>query len=303
MPRGWNDGVEIRQLRYFVTVAEELHFGRAARRLYMTQPPLSAQIHRLEIECGALLFDRTGHQVALTATGEVLLSYARQILAEADEALRVTTSAGRGHIGSLRIGMSSSMPHSLLPDILSAFSKEHPSVGIELQVVTLDRVLPALQERQVDLVFWYGPRLEPDLRVLDSLSDTLFLAIPERSPLAGMRAVPVKCLEGHGFVGFPAGFIEACRAQGFEPLRHETVRAEPYDVSITLSLVAAGFGILVVPGWLTRTLTWRGLVYRPLVEPTIAVEMRLLAKDAPLSPAASSFAAVAKGHLAQFRVH
>ncbi|HVJ44468.1 MAG TPA: LysR substrate-binding domain-containing protein [Dongiaceae bacterium] len=246
--------MELRHLRYFVAVAEELHFTRAARRLHMEQPPLSQQIRALEEELGVALLLRSKRHVALTGAGQRFLTDARRILREAQQAAEDARRAARGELGELRIGFSSSLPFtSLLPEVLRRYRHAHPDVTLTLrEMFTIDQ-LEALQRDQIDigLVRFRGSEPSSDLDLRQITRDPLRLVVNAGDPLAKRASVALAELKDYGFIVYPPGtgtsltmlVRQLCLAAGFEPV----VAQEAREPMAQIGFVAAGLGIAILP--------------------------------------------------------
>ena len=187
--------IELRHLRYFIAVAEELHFGRAALRLNISQPPLSQQIMQLETETGARLFNRTNRSVQLTAAGEQLLSDARAILLQVEQASDRAARLHRGEEGELRIGFTSSAPFTaVVSDALFRFRQRWPQVHIKMQEINTRQQLVPLHEGQLDLGVMRNTPLPADLRHQLLLSEPLYAVVHKAHPLAGAEKISVTAL-------------------------------------------------------------------------------------------------------------
>ena len=262
------NSVNFRRLRYFVAVADELHFGRAAARLGIAQPPLSRQIKALEEEMGASLFNRSRNQIRLTAAGEIFQERARDILervASAEEAVR---QAGAGTIGSLTIGFVSSATYGLLPDIVQAFRAANEDVELTLLPINNAGQRDALIQRRMDIGI-ARPRLDDaELRHEVISRESLVVALPATDPLAGQAALSIPDLGDREFVLYPDKprptfadhVIAICRAGGVEPRVSQLV----HDYQTAAGLVSVGVGISLVPES-TAAAERKGLVCRPLV--------------------------------------
>ena len=271
--------MELRHLRYFVAVAEERHFGRAASRLHMAQPPLSQQIRRLEAELGVTLLHRTTRSVELAAAGEVLLARAREILAAVDGATEDTRRAARGEFGRLAIGFTGSATYALLPRLAAALRSGLPGVVLDLRGELLTPAQVAgLLDRTLDLGVLRPPVRERALAVEVVRSDPLIVVLPQAHPLAAADAVPLEELAGEPFVVYPSHFRsvvhdaveETCAAHGFLP----NVALEVSETATLVSFVAAGLGVSLVPESV-RHMNVDGAVYRPLAGDAAAVELAL----------------------------
>ena len=196
--------MELRHLRYFVTVAEELHFGRAARRLHLSQPPLSMQIKALESEVGAMLLARSRRKVELTPAGVVFLREAREILTRVEQAGAAARRADRGEIGELSIAFITIADYNVLPLVLSEFRARHPGVRLNLREATTDAQLRDLAAQRIDVGFMLAPVQDATLASEPLLREPLIAALAERHPLARKRgALPLASLAEWPFILFP----------------------------------------------------------------------------------------------------
>ena len=188
--------MELRALRYFAALAEELHFGRAARRLSITQPPLSQAIAKLERELGVRLFERTRRRVALTLAGATFLEEARATLARAAQAVELAQRAHRGEVGRLAVGYLAATAFTLLPLVLRDFSRGFPGVKLELRELTIPQQHAALLRGDIDVAILRPPVSEAELASEIILAEPFVLALPARHPLRSLHRVPAKRLAG-----------------------------------------------------------------------------------------------------------
>ena len=258
--------MELRHLRYFVAVAEELHFGRAAARLHIAQPPLSQQIRNLETELGVPLFQRTNRWVALTDAGQVFLEHARRVLGLVDQAVDETQRTHRGERGRLAVGFVVSATYDVLPRAIRAFRAVFPEVELRLHRLASREQLVALREEQIQIGFLRPPVDDPQLVVEVVRRDELVVALPAAHRLSAKHDIAARELAGEEFVlsprerspGFHDQVVRMCQEAGFSPRITQEV-----EIQTVLALVAAGMGISVVPEPL-RHLHTEGLVYRRL---------------------------------------
>jgi DNA-binding transcriptional LysR family regulator len=269
--------MELRHLRYFVAVAEERHFGRAAARLHMAQPPLSQQIRRLESELGTLLLHRTTRSVELSPAGAVLLPRAREILALVDAAAEDARRAARGEYGRLAIGFTGSATYAMLPAVAGALRAALPGVLLDLRGEMLTPAQVAgLLDGTLDLGLLRPPVREPELDVEVLRSERLVAVLPQSHPLADAATVPLEKLADMPFVTYPSNFRsvlhdaveDACARHGFRP----RVALEAGETATLVSFVAAGIGVSLVPESV-RHMTVEGAVYRPLEREAATVEL------------------------------
>ena len=176
--------MELRHLRYFVAVAAELHFGRAAQKLHISQPPLSMQIRALETELGVKLLNRTRRQVSLTLAGSAFLQDARQIIERSEQAVLSARRAERGEIGELAVGFISVADYNLLPLILREFRRQYPQVALSLKELTTDAQIDDLINNRIDVGFLLPPVMEPTIESVPVLHEPLIVALPEGHRLA-----------------------------------------------------------------------------------------------------------------------
>lgn len=267
--------MELKHLRSFVAVAEERHFGRAAERLHIAQPPLSRQIRRLEAELGEPVLYRTTRSVELSPAGEVLLERGREILAAVDSALADARRAARGQYGRLGIGFTGSSTYAMLPALAAALRAELPGVVLDLRGELLTPAQVArLLDGSLDVGFLRPPVNERGLSTEVLRSEPLVAVLPEGHALAASESVPLELLGDEPFVTYPFRSVvhdaveDACARHGFQP----TAAHEVAETATLVSFVAAGLGVSLVPASV-RTMTVRGAVYRPLTEDPTRVEL------------------------------
>jgi DNA-binding transcriptional LysR family regulator len=280
--------MKLRHLQSFVAVAEELHFGRAAERLHMAQPPLSEQIRQLEAELGVTLLHRTTRRVELAPAGEVLLARAREILASVDRATQDTQRAARGELGRLAVGFTGSSTYALLPALAAALRSALPGVLLELhgELLTPAQVA-SLLDGTLDLGLLRPPVRQRELAFEVIRWEPLIAAIPQAHPLAAADAVPLEKLSAEPFISYPSHFRsvlhdaieETCAAHGFLP----RVAHEVSETATLVSFVAAGLGVSLVPES-TRHMTVDGAVYRPLAGDTTTVELAVAWRRDDVTP-------------------
>jgi DNA-binding transcriptional LysR family regulator len=288
--------MELRHLRYFVGVAEDLHFGRAAARLGISQPPLSQQIIALEGELGVQLFDRTSRAVALTNAGTLFLHEARATLAQAERAILVARRAARGELGELTIGFNASAP--FVPPVARAihdFRNAYPEVHMTLSELSESGLRDALAARTIELGFLRSLR-EPELpagvtaRLL--MREGLVVVMRPDHPLAARDKIVATDLAAQAMVvyqrgligGFTEELLRLLRAEDVEPIIAQEVR----EVSTLFGLVAAGIGLTIVAQSL-RALQSAGLVYRNFDAPEANSAMWVVHQEGRLSEPARHF--------------
>jgi DNA-binding transcriptional LysR family regulator len=269
--------VELRHLRYFAAVAEIRHFGKAAERLHMAQPPLSQAIRQLEAELGAELFTRTTRQVNLTRAGEAFYADVTRILKSVDDSVRRVKRIADGRLGVLRIAFTGTAAYQQLPEIARIVKRELPGVGLEIHS---DMLTPeqeqALVEGRIDIGVLRPPIRHDSISSRTITVEPLVLVMPEDHRLADEPVVSVADLRAENFVMYAAAgsvvndaVVRSCMAAGFTPHREHEVAG----TAILLALVAAGLGIALVPKSV-ESVAVNGVVFKP-VEGAESVELAL----------------------------
>jgi DNA-binding transcriptional LysR family regulator len=294
--------MDLRRIRYFIVLSEELHFGRAAQRLSMAQPPLSQQIRVLEEELGARLFERSNRRVELTAAGKALLPEARTLVAQAERAGTVAQRAQRGELGELRVGFTGSAAFSaVIPQLIFEYRRRLPGMHLRLEELTTKQQLTAMLERRMDVAFVRGtapPELPPTLQATRLFEDALVAVLPSQHPLASRGgALSVGALKDEAFVMYPREsgtgvydqIIALCQQAGFAPQVAQEARESPTIVA----LVAAGLGVALVPASL-RSINVNGVAYRPLREKGARSAMWLVLRSGDLPPQEALFGTLAR---------
>ena len=259
--------VDARLWRAFTAVAEELHYGRAAERLHITQPALSRQIRDLERALGVSLFDRTSRRVALSRAGRALLGQARRALAESDRAVRLARLAAHGDWGELTIAVLPAASLALLPAIIRAYRDIHPAIGVTITERFDDEQLAALTAGRIDAGFLRAAAAPPGIRLETLLTEPVLAGLPADHRLARHHRIALSELAGEPFVFFPRHrsvlaydeFIASCRGAGFSP----AIVQEASGIA-ALGLVAAGLGVTVVAASY-RALSLEGVRFVPVV--------------------------------------
>jgi DNA-binding transcriptional LysR family regulator len=291
--------MELRHLRYFVAVAEELHFRRAAEKLHISQPPLSQQIRQLEEELGVQLLERSRRRVELTVAGEAFHGRAREILDAVDDAARLARRVQRGEVGRLSVGFVGSAMYSLLPEVLHAFRKERGDVGLRLRELTTTAQLEQLESGRIDVGFLRPqspPR--PGIAVETVTRERIVAALPESHPLAARERLALAELTGEPLVlltrtGSP-GVREVLEAATARFGGEGQLVQEAAEVQTVIGLVAGGVGFSLVPDSV-RSLARRGVVYRDIVDaPSIELALAWRADDR--SPVLAAFREVVSEH-------
>ena len=268
--------MELRHLRYFVAVAEECHFGRAAKRLFISQPPLSRQIRDLEEELGVPLFDRSRQRVRLTDAGRQFLEGARQTLIQAERSIGMARQAAEGKTGFLSIGYIPTGDLGVIPKVLRPFRKRFPRVELELRSLPVVTQIDELRRERIHLGFLRLPVHAPDLKIEPIYSESLIVALQEKHPLTRHRKIPLLALAPEPFLMFPRRLaptyydelVSFFRAAGFSPL----IGHEVESLQTQLALVSAGMGVTLLPASV-REIRRTGVAYRDLTEPVPRVDL------------------------------
>ena len=285
------ENIELRHLRYFLILAEELHFSRAAARLRIAQPPLSQQIQRLEEMLGVKLFVRKP-KVKLTAAGYALLTVARRTLAQAKQGLEEVRLAGQGEGGTLLIGFASSTLLGPLPEAIQAYRRRYPKVRLSLHELSTARQLKALDNEIIEVGFLREPSPSEGLCCESILSEPFALVVPPRHPLTRRKTVNLAEVAGEPFVHFPREVaptlydqvMACCHDAGFTP-RITQVASEWLTI---VGLVEAGLGVSLVPSSF-RSLRWGKVRYRMLQNVATRTSIALCYKASGLSPQVEHF--------------
>jgi len=287
--------MELRHLRYFIAVAEELHFGRAAQALGISQPPLSQQIQALEQEVGARLFERTNRRVELSEAGRLFLAEARLVLAQVDKAADVARRAQLGQLGELKIGFTSSAPfNSSIPQAIFAFRQAFPAVHLALQEMSSKEVAQALVDESVQVGIMRPLPLPESLVAVELFREPLVAIIRADHPLAvgSEKGLQLSALAAEPFVFFPRSYgsglyaqlINLARQAGFSPL----ITQEAGEAMTIIGLVAAGLGVTVLPASYQR-MRIDGVVYRTLLDAEANTAVWLVQRRDQHSPMAKAF--------------
>lgn len=270
--------MELRQLEYFTMVAEELHFGRAAMRLQMTQPPLSQQILQLEGELGIELFKRSKRNVELTKAGEVFLQEVRRILAHIDQAKDAALKAQLGMLGRLKLGFVGSATFDILPGIIRTFREQFPEVDLVLHEMPTPMQLKAFHNNSIDIGFVRAPVVDPLISLLPIHHETCVAVIPKQHPLAQCLSISMNELSAECFILverdiWPSWYddiLVKCHDAGFSPIIRQHVK----EIQTIIGLVGAGLGVSIVPRS-TANIQARDVMYVDIQGEAPQVEMNI----------------------------
>jgi DNA-binding transcriptional LysR family regulator len=292
--------VELRHLRYFIAVAEELNFSRAAQRMHMAQPPLSAAIRQLERDLGVDLFVRTTREVRLTDAGRAFLTGARRTLADAERAAVDARRAAAGELGHLRIAYSWSTRFETLPALGRAFRASHPDVELLAQEMWNARMPPAFANGSIDVAVSLCPEVAAELELAPIRKERLVVLVPDAHPLAREVAIPLSVLAEEEFIVFPReiaprlhdAFMSIFRRAGFEPrVRNESFHTG-WDLGVLAEIPAVAMAPETVAGGLPD-----GIAAVAVSEPTDSLETCLVWRGDDSSPTVAAFVDVARSTL------
>ena len=279
--------MDLRQLRYFVAVAEHLHFGRAAKALNMAQPPLSQQIMRLERALGVQLFERSSRQVALTESGRILLEVSRDVIGQADHLQSVAEALRLGEAGRVRIGFVASVMNWGLGTRLKAFRARYPNAEVTATQMPVADQVAALQSASIDVAFTMARLNYDDMQVLDFAEVPLKAVLPADHPLAGTGQVRLGDLASENIISFHRAehehvedFISlACHQAGFIP-RLSFQAAQSHTI---LHMVGAGFGVSVLPAC-DEVMGARGVVFAEIEPPVPTIRFSVVHPRRRIAP-------------------
>ncbi|VBY70561.1 LysR family transcriptional regulator [Burkholderia pseudomallei] len=297
--------IDLRRLRYFIVVAEELHFGKAAQRLHLAQPPLTRHISALEGELGLRLFDRSTRSVKLTAEGELFLPHARDVLDAVHRAEIASQRAALGKEGKVALGYTSSVPLcDAFGTLIRNFARSFPDIELSLVEASSAQQGRSIKEGLLDIGIGWKNSFEDyeGCRVKTIAAEPLVVAVSQERALASEASLAVEQLADETFVLFPPGYgstldrkaFDLCATAGFMPRRGPSAS----QMTTMIALVAAGRGVAIVPEAVS-TLRKPGVAYVPLTDESALIELVLMWREAGLSLAARSFVEWHKAHVAQ----
>jgi len=288
--------VELRHLRYFVAVAESLHFGQAAEALQIAQPSLSHQIRQLEAELQVTLLRRTKRRVELTEAGQLFLDEAREILARADRAALIARRAGRGDPGRLRVGVGFCMNQSEISRAVGVFIRLC-EISLELQTMAVPLQFTALRDERLDVGFVRPPVTEPSLTSETLISEPVVVALPKKHRLAAKQVIPLSALARESFILVPRESVpvyhdivlKACREAGFVP----DAPHEADNLQMIFGMVAAGSGVALVPAF-ARKMKPQRVAFASLHPSPPNLETAIVWRRENTSPIVAEFIGIAR---------
>lgn len=290
--------IELRQLQYFITVAEELNFGRASKRLNMAQPPLTRQIQRLEAEVGVKLFRRTTRRVELTDAGQVYLEQCCQIMAQVQEGTTMARLVSRGEVGRLVVGYEGSSAYNIVPLSVKIFRGKYPRVNVIAYEMPTGEQLQALHSTHIRAGFIVPSIDNTEGLVAETiLREPMVVALPQFHPLAAQTEVHLEDLASETFIVCPQNqqcglydhVISICRQAGFNP----RLTQETNEMQLILGLIAAELGIAILPASVNN-LQRSGVVYRTLHPLSTALEFAIAWRREDISPVLLNLLAVVR---------
>lgn len=290
--------MDLRHLRYLVTIAECGSFTRASEQLHMAQPPLSQQIHRLEDELGVRLFERSRQGASLTAAGRLLADRARAILALSEEFRSFARGLADGYEGSLRIGMAGGVTLlPLIPAAIQTFRQARPDVMVTLEESNTPALCAALRNGQVDVAIVRPPAPDPQIVLRPLMDEPTMIALPFSHRLAGASGLqlrdiaedPLILFERHLGPGFYDTIISACLEAGFSP--HLGQHAP--QVAATIPMVAAGMGVTIVPAYLSQ-IHATGVSFHPIIGPMPRATIAMALAGTRATQAVKAFESILK---------
>jgi len=284
--------MELRHLKYFVAVAEELHFGRAAKRLHIAQPPLSQQIMNLEDELGVKLFDRTRRSIQMTDAGVYFLKEAQQLLLHVEQAAETARRIYRGQAGRLIVGFVGSVIHTFLPEGLRLFRERFPDVELVLQELNTAEQIKSLHAGRIDVGFLYSDAQDSLLASRQIARAPLMVALPSKHALSGRKSLDIRELAQEPFIANTRSsepvvrdaFISLCHSAGFSP----KIAQEAGHVQTVLGLVASGLGACLLPDFI-KNIRRPGVQYIPLSGSPPAVKLAVVWRGDDSSTLVKSF--------------
>lgn len=285
--------MELRQLRYFLTAAEELHLGRAAARMHITQPAFSQQIHRLERELGVRLLKITSHKISLTPAGSAFLDQAQATLSQATEAADTARRAGRGEIGTLSIAFVVGAAQRVLPAALRILRERYPGITPVLNEMWSAQQLEALRRERLHVGFVLGAVPDPKLRSQRVYRESFVALLPEQHALAALAEVPFAALAAEPFVLFRRelnpGLHDRLTSMGRDACGQLNVRYEVEHPGAIQVLVAAGHAVTITSSSRADQFAEAGLVARPLVDPTPQEDITMVWRSDETSALVTNF--------------
>jgi len=296
-PEQGEDTLDLKRLRYFIALADEMHFGRAADRLGIAQPPLSRQIARLEADIGAQLIDRSRSQIRLTQAGQLLSERARDLLRRALDVRDEVAKLGSGKAGVLHVAFVGSATHGVFPELIKQFRGQHPDVDLHLTAMNNAALKQALIHREIDIAI-ARPSIIDDEIISETLHrEPLVLAVPDGFAHDPKTPIPLLDLRDETFILYPEHprpsfadlILSVCDQAGFQPDHPVMVM----DYQTAISLVSVGVGVSLVPRSVSSS-PHAGVIYRPYDGPNPGTALSVNRRTDNRSPQLWSFVEVAR---------
>ncbi len=295
--------MDLRHLKYFLAVAEELNIGRAAQRLHISQPPLTRQIKALEDELGVQLFVRTAKGVELTQAGEMFKEEASNIRMLVEAGIDRVQRAGEGKLGRLDVAIFGSGIYDTIPKLLQDFRRKLPGVNVVLHTMNKAEQVEALRQRRVTVAFNRMTHELPDIGRELVATERLYAALPTVHLLADQPAVTLQDLAGQPHITFPnvgrPNFVDRVIALYNDRGLDITISQEVGDAITGIALVARGFGVTLIPESAVRSVSVAGTIYKPLADaPEATVDLSCMYRASDRSPLLHAFLEVVRAHRA-----
>lgn len=296
--------MNIRQLQYFLAVAHELNFTRAAERVGIAQPPLSQQIISLEEELGVELFSREKRRVQLTAAGAILVEHAQRVINATTAAVDAVKSSGRGAQSVITVGAIYSAIYAFLPDMLRIFARSAPTTAVHLQEMTISQQIHALKEGLIEIGLLRGPIHERDIRTETLYREPLVVAVPAEPPYDEVTPLTIEQLAAWPLIAVGRGVNRGYSDRVLDVFDVRDIRPqivhEVSDMHTSVCLVAAGLGVSIVPAIMQKMQT-KGVLYRPLAEGSADISFSIAWRDSEISPLWDTFFTAAREAAAAIR--
>ena len=244
--------ITFKEIKYFIAVSEELNFRKAAKKLNISQPPLSQQIKLLEEKIGFKLLNRDKSHVSLTLAGNKFLRDSYDITSKIKRSILIGKKISRGEIGTLRIGFSTLASFYILPDVISKFYKSYKGVELQLKEMRTENIIKEILDKKIDLGFAGKKIINKDIKSISLYKEKIILAINKNNPLSKKKNISISDVKNENFILFPKSkgavglydkIIQFCKKANFEP----NVIQEAYELEVILGLVSGGMGIALIP--------------------------------------------------------
>ncbi len=290
--------ITLKEIKYFIAVSEELNFRKAAKKLNISQPPLSQQIKTLEEKLNFKLFERDKSGVKITLAGKNFLNNSYDIILKINNSIESARKINKGELGTLRIGFSTLASFFLLPKKISNFLKKYPSVELKLKEMRTEKIVEEIKEQKIDIGFAGKKIIDKDIKSISLFKENIVLAINKNNNLAKKEEVSIKDIRHEKFILFPKSkgsvgiydrIIEFCQKANFEP----KVIQEAYEIEVILGLVSGGLGVALIPEN-SGLLNLNNIVFKPFKEKAPKSEIYLIMKNYNSNPLTKNFFDISK---------